>query len=170
MLRLFHLALIILVFLSACTSFTQRRYSTPGSTDPSIDQSYPTEVAFELLGVARGEACADLPTNGLAGSGQGESRIGGLYEEAKFNALESVAGADNLIYVRTKATRENNRECVVVIGHAYRAVRVHSRPAVALGAGELAPPAAAVVPNPPPASSPVAAEPPPVRTPVKGGK
>ena len=120
-------SLVLSATLGGCISMSARGYSTPVSVDPTLDQPYPLDVNYEILGVGRGEACADVPRGPGQGVQSASSVASGIYEEAKFNAIESVTNADNLMFIRTQTSTIGDRVCVKVIGRGYRVVHVHAR-------------------------------------------
>jgi hypothetical protein len=90
-------------------------------------QTYPLEVEYDLLDVASGKACDGKeylrgdksPDPAAVGDGR-------LFEEAKFAAIHQVAGTDGLVAVRTKVEWSGDRQCVTVIGRAYRLLSIRA--------------------------------------------
>ena len=114
-------------------SFHAVSHSTPPSPTPTMSASYPTEVAYDILGWASGEACSEsesfaLPSLTIEDGGAGPAD---LYQQAKYKALESMPEADNLMFIRTAVTDDEEKTCVKVTGRGYRVVAMASRPASA---------------------------------------
>jgi len=136
-----------------------KQYATPRAVDLIPEQAYPLEVTYEMLGVAKAEACGD-PRRSEAGSiniGSGDVVVGNpaLFQEAKYLAIESVPNADNLLYIRAKVEREALKECVSVTGRAYRVVKLQARSPGSRPEDDLAPAQPATGPGGP-ASAPFA--------------
>ena len=121
-----------------------KQYATPRAVDLIPEQAYPLEVTYEMLGVAKAEACGD-PRGSVAGAvsiGSGEVVVGNpaLFQEAKYLAIESVPNADNLLYIRAKVERQPQKECVSVTGRAYRVLKLLARAPGSSAADDLATP------------------------------
>jgi hypothetical protein len=95
---------------------------------------HPHAATYELMGPVQGKACRNMDELGKmykwAGSPSTDSNwIGSrfLYEEAKYNALET-AHADNLMFVRAHAEITSNDVCVYITGRAYRILSLKAPP------------------------------------------
>lgn len=111
-----HMRKIVLAFavtLSACGGPIQSAPNVRGI------ETYPHEVDYELLGQAKGKACAgEVELKAWSGSGPVGDRW--LYHTARIHAVDSIDGADGLVEARAIAFYEGSNLCVVVVGRAYR--------------------------------------------------
>jgi hypothetical protein len=99
--------------LSACGAPIQSAPNVRGI------ETYPHEVEYELLGQAKGKACAgEVELKAWRGSGPVGDRW--LYHSARIHAIDSIEGADGLVEARAVAFLEGANLCVVVVGRAYR--------------------------------------------------
>lgn len=153
-----------LVVAAGCMPSRTTLYGTPPSTNPTVTQLYPAVVDYEILGSASARACGELQELALVGAGRGAGITGGvahpaLYEAAKYQALEQLPGADNLMFVRMKVENEGYDQCVTVTGRGYRVVRLHTGTtddghAPLAGAPIATPPAEPIAPPAAPATPP----------------
>ena len=58
-----------------------------------------------------------------------EPLVPAAIDEARYKAIESVKGADNLLYVRVMSTVKDHQACAKVTGRAYAVRLLHARPA-----------------------------------------
>ena len=100
--------------VAACVPATSRtvQIRVPFSVAPGLGEGYPIEAEFELLGAARGRACV--------ARGPDVMRPAPPFDAAIYNAINSVPGADNLVYVRGAAESTDEQVCAMVAGRAYR--------------------------------------------------
>ena len=125
---------LVAVWLSGCATtptLSQKSHATPRAVDLVPEKTYPWAAGYQMLGLARGEACAEVKSLFQAPASATSAQVVGhpaLFREAKYLAIESVPNADNLLYVRVKAERARERECVTVTGRAYRVVKLQAQP------------------------------------------
>ena len=125
---------LLAVLLSGCATIpfsSQKTHATPRAVDLVPEKTYPWAASYEMLGLARGEACAEVKSLVQSGDSATSGAVVGnpaLFREAKYLAIESVPNADSLLYVRAKAERARERECVTVTGRAYRVVKLQAQP------------------------------------------
>lgn len=119
------LTFALLVTAAGCAPVNQ--FITPHQ--PVVAMQELGAPSYELLGQISGVACRDRDElKNLVGQSRGTNKDVDealaaetvVYYEAKYNALESVPEADNMMHVRTKAIYEGGRICVTVKGRAYK--------------------------------------------------
>lgn len=119
------LAISLAIAASGCAPINQ--FITPHQ--PVVAMQELGAPDYELLGQISGVACRDKDElKNLVAQSKGSNKDFEetlaqetvVYYEAKFNALESVPEADNMMHVRSKAIYEGNRICVTVKGRAYK--------------------------------------------------
>ena len=112
---------------SGCLMHTTESHSTPFSVNPRMQSTLSPKASFEILGIARAERCqmtANQSFMSPAGPNPNPATLRpALYQAAKFDAIDSIKGADNLMMVRSRFTRHGTKECVLVVGRAYRVLR-----------------------------------------------
>ena len=118
---------LALIALTSCVRIPPS-FTTPSPYDPSANVTYPLEIEFSLLGPATAKVCMEN-----AFRARPDEQFDELHPQARYKAIESIAGADNIMYERTKMERTNEQVCVTVSGHAYAIKSLHAHP------GELPP-------------------------------
>ncbi len=116
--------LLTALSLGACTRWDATRHTTPAAVDPNAGTSYPLEIQYEMLGTATAEVCLQAPMFVSP-----EPLVSAAIDEARYKAIESVEGADNLLYVRVMSTVKGHEACAKVTGRAYAVKLLHARPA-----------------------------------------
>ncbi len=123
------------LFVAGCGPALEQRYESPATPEIGMSALHPTEIEYQLLGPTTGQACAEvralppvLPT--LA---EKERVIGHpvLFERAKYEALTHAGDADALLEIRGFSETRDGRQCVTVVGRAYRISKLRTR-AIAL--------------------------------------
>ncbi len=146
----------LLMLLVGCMPTLTTVYRTPTSVDPTPQDLPPLNVEYEILGAVTGKACGNIQDYLLTGRGSVVGLLPGIYEAARYKALETMPSADNLMYVRVMSENDGYDQCVTVTGRAYRVRRMAAGVDVH---GVPAPPpvgAPPVTTAPPPASAPAA--------------
>lgn len=116
------ISLLALQFLANCVR-SPPSFSTPAPYDPTAHVPYPLEIQYNLLGAATATACIEN-----AFRARPEEQFAELHPQARYKAIESIAGADNIMYERSKMVRSPDQVCVTVSGHAYAIKSLHARP------------------------------------------
>lgn len=118
---------LVLLCLAAAGCAPVNQYITPHQPVVAMQELGAPE--YELLGQISGVACRDKDElKNLVAQSRGtnkdfEENVAQetvVYYEAKYNALESVPEADNMMHVRSKVVYEGSRICVTVKGRAYK--------------------------------------------------
>lgn len=90
----------------------------------------PHEAEYELLASTTAQACASIGDfryfEGVKSPDPFAVTPAFLYEEAKYNAIGKIAGADVLVATRAKSTIDNGQTCVTVTGRAARVLSLRS--------------------------------------------
>jgi hypothetical protein len=112
-------------------------------------------VDYELLAVATGHACATpgvleaigkIPSADKFPTGQTY-----LYEQAKFEAIQSIPNADGdgLIEIRAHSSPMTDGQiCMTLVGRAYRVIALRAAPTCGASAAPQAPPSASATKAP----------------------
>ena len=118
---------VLTICLAASGCAPMNQYITPHQ--PVVAMQELGAPDYELLGQISGVACRDKDElKNLVAQSRGANKDFDevmaqetvVYYEAKYNALESVPEADNMMHVRTKAIYDGSRICVTVKGRAYK--------------------------------------------------
>lgn len=138
------LSALLLALLTGCATTSSHLYSTPASPAMQLEAAYPVAVDYTLLGLTSGKACEKLETlkkNPIPGGGAQEPGTGHplVYQAAKYNALEKIPDADNLVSIRTRVEQTDTEQCVTVTGRAYRIASVKATPAPVVAATTTVP-------------------------------
>jgi hypothetical protein len=116
------LSLLALLSVAGCIH-NPPTFATPAPYDPSAHVPYPLEIQFNLLGPATAVVCMEN-----AFRARPEEQFDELHPQARYKAIESVPGADNIMYERSKIVRTPEQVCMTVSGHAYAIKSLHARP------------------------------------------